>query len=114
MTKQTARAVTTMSAALALALAVAAPANAFAITAGFMITSGERWCTVSFPDPQKPNIVYTAGHCYRDGIAEVNLGSIRVGRFMPQIYDPTTDLIAIKLYSNIPSEFSLMSRDSSS
>ena len=36
------------------ALATATPANALAITAGFMITSGGRWCTVSFPDPQNP------------------------------------------------------------
>lgn len=93
------------------ALTTAIPANAFAITAGFMITSGGRWCTVSFPDPKMPNIVYTAGHCYHDGITEVNLGNIQIGQFIPEIHDPTTDLIAIRLYSNIPSEYSLMSRE---
>jgi hypothetical protein len=95
----------------ALALATAAPATAFAITAGFMITSAGRWCTVSFPDPKMPNVVYTAGHCYTDGITEVSLGNIQIGQFIPQIHDPTTDLIAIRLYSNIPSEYSLMSRE---
>jgi hypothetical protein len=94
-----------------MAVATATPANALAITAGFMVTSGGRWCTVSFPDPQMPNIVYTAGHCYRDGITEVRLGNIHIGQFIPEIYDPTTDLIAIRLYSNIPSEYSLMSRE---
>lgn len=93
------------------ALTTAAPANAFAITAGFMITSGGRWCTVSFPDPKMPNIVYTAGHCYHDGVTEVNLGNIQIGQFIPEIHDPTTDLIAIRLYSNVPSEYSLMSRE---
>lgn len=93
------------------ALTTATPANALAITAGFMITSGGRWCTVSFPDPKMPNIVYTAGHCYQDGITEVSLGNIQIGRFIPEIHDPTTDLIAIRLYSNVPSEYSLMSRE---
>lgn len=93
------------------ALSTAIPANALAITAGFMITSGGRWCTVSFPDPKMPNIVYTAGHCYHDGITEVNLGNIQIGQFIPEIHDPTTDLIAIRLYSNVPSEYSLMSRE---
>ncbi|CAN7696743.1 hypothetical protein [Mycolicibacterium frederiksbergense] len=93
------------------ALATATPANALAITAGFMITSGGRWCTVSFPDPQNPTIVYTAGHCYKDGITEVSLGNIKIGQFIPEIHDPATDLIAIRLYSNIPSEYSLMSRE---
>lgn len=93
------------------ALTTAIPANALAITAGFMITSGGRWCTVSFPDPKMPNIVYTAGHCYHDGITEVNLGNIQIGQFIPEIHDPTTDLIAIRLYSNVPSEYSLMSRE---
>lgn len=93
------------------ALGAAAPASALAITAGFMITSGGRWCTVSFPDPKMPNIVYTAGHCYQDGITEVSLGNIQIGQFIPQIHDPVTDLIAIRLYSNIPSEYSLMSRE---
>ncbi|BBN50906.1 hypothetical protein [Mycobacterium avium] len=93
------------------ALTTATPANALAITAGFMITSGGRWCTVSFPDPKMPNIVYTAGHCYHDGITEVNLGNIQIGQFIPEIHDRTTDLIAIRLYSNVPSEYSLMSRE---
>lgn len=93
------------------ALITAIPANALAITAGFMITSGGRWCTVSFPDPKMPNIVYTAGHCYHDGITAVNLGNIQIGQFIPEIHDPTTDLIAIRLYSNVPSEYSLMSRE---
>jgi len=92
-------------------LATAIPASALAITAGFMITSGGGWCTVSFPDPKTPNIVYTAGHCYKNGITEVSLGDIQIGQFIPEIHDPTTDLIAIRLYSNIPSEYSLMSRE---
>jgi hypothetical protein len=100
-----------LAAALMMEVATATPANGLAITAGFMITSGGRWCTVSFPDPQIPNIAYTAGHCYKDGITEVSLGNIRIGRFIPEIYDPTIDLIAIRLYSNIPSEYSLMSRE---
>ncbi|RFZ63202.1 hypothetical protein DE4576_04843 [Mycobacterium marinum] len=93
------------------ALTTAPPASAFAITAGFMITSGGRWCTVSFPDPRMATIIYTAGHCYKDGITEVSLGNIQIGQFIPEIHDPTTDLIAIRLYSNIPSEYSLMSRE---
>jgi hypothetical protein len=102
---------TALVVAAVTAVATAVPATAIAITAGFMITSGGRWCTVSFPDPVHPAIVYTAGHCYQDSVREVNLGRIQIGQFIPEIYSPNIDLIAIRLYANMPSEYTLMSRE---
>lgn len=103
-----------LGAILALGVALAAPAGAAAITvsAGFALTTADGgWCTVSFPDPQTPNIVYTAGHCYRGGDKNVSLGSLGLGKFIPEIRNPKVDLIAIRLNSDIPSEYSLMSGD---
>lgn len=111
MTRAPLAAVATLIITAAATLATAAPANAMAITAGYMITSGGRWCTVSLPDPMTPNIVYTASHCYRDGITEVSLGDIKIGEFIPEIRNTELDVIAIRLHSGMPSEYSLMSRE---
>lgn len=111
MTRRILTLLTALATAVITAVVLATPAQAFAITAGFMITSGGRWCTVSFPDPKMPNIVYTAGHCFQDGITDVSLGNIRIGEFLPQIHDSDLDIIAIRLNDRVASDYSLMSRE---
>lgn len=98
--------ITAALAALIAALTVSAPAEAAAmsITAGFMVESDHTYCTVSFPDPQTPHIVYTAGHCYKPGTSTaVYLGNYRIGNYIPQISNPDLDLIAIRLRDDVPS-----------
>jgi len=82
--------------------AIPAPAVS-TVAGGLTITdkSGKR-CTLSFPDPKWPKIVYTAGHCYQ-GNLEVTSGGRHVGKYRPDIYDSVLDIIAIHLYQGVSS-----------
>jgi len=88
------------------AVLTAAPAivTAIPIAAGFTIYGADRSCTVSFPDPITPDVVYTAAHCYTPGAPTIVYSdNYRIGDYIPAISNSVVDLIAIRLRSSVSS-----------
>src|ERR1700735_664234 len=88
------------------AVLAAAPAivTAIPIAAGFTIYGADRSCTVSFPDPITPDVVYTAAHCYTPGAPTIVYSdNYRIGDYIPAISNSVVDLIAIRLRSSVSS-----------
>ena|ERR1700744_625500 len=93
-------------AATVAAIVIIAPdvVTAIPIAAGLMIQGAGSSCTVSFPDPVVPYVVYTAAHCYTPGGSTVvHADDYRIGDYAPLTSNSIVDLIAIRLRSSVSS-----------